>query len=385
MELIINDKKTIRGDRIIAFAVMIQSVLLFIQTILISVFHMYAEATTIYRVVLTAIPMIIAMFIAIIRKPVRFFVAYSIVIILLVFSVGLHPQNEPFILSQGLRFLLPVVLPSFLCLTVVSNYTVVERTLYQLSWVSVFLVLFYIIAFFNGVFMIDSYNMPFSYACLLPMVVMYSHRKVIDLITCIILFVSVLAIGARGPALYFSIFVLIDLFQHKSKWRFVILILIVVVILSLPAIYRWLSTVGLHSRTLEMFLYGDITQDSGRSSIQGFFIGELLEHPWLGLGLFGDRTYGDVPYCHNLILEVFVDFGIFLGFFIIVFGLIKLISLYVKSNMEDRNSILKYFCALVLPFMTSSSYLIDSNLAIFIGLCVLIGKNGKNYTRKSIV
>ena len=57
------NKKQLQGDFIISFAVMIQSLLIVLQTIMIGFFYMDADATTIYRVLLTAIPMIIAMII----------------------------------------------------------------------------------------------------------------------------------------------------------------------------------------------------------------------------------------------------------------------------------------------------------------------------------
>lgn len=366
-----------RGDRIIAFAVMIQSVLILMQTIMISVFYMDADSTTVYRVAFTAIPMVIALAIAVVREPVRFIITYFIVFFLLILTIKFFPANEPYVMSQGLRFLLPVVIPSLLCLTVVSDYMIVEQTLYRVSWLSALLVLFYAIAYFRGVFTIDSYNMPFSYACLLPMVALYSHRKVYDIIMCIIMFMSILAIGARGPVLYFSIYVLIDLFQHKSKWRFVILIFIILFVFSLPVIYYWLSSKGLYSRTLEMLLYGDISQDSGRHDIQVIFMRELNESPVFGIGLFGDRLHLDIPYCHNLFLEILLDFGVFIGLFILLFGAITLFNIYYKSDSEDRNRVIRYLCALVLPLMTSSSYLIDSGLAIFVGMCYLINKQEK--------
>lgn len=376
--------KQLRGDRIIAFAVMIQSLLLVMQTVMIGFFHMSADSTTIYRVVLTAIPMIIAMVIALVRNPVRFIIGYVLVIVLLVFTIAIFPDNTPFVKSQGMRFLLPVVVPSFLCLTVVYDYQVVEDTLYVISWFTMALVLLYVFGFFSGIVFIDSYNMAFSFACVLPFVVFYSHRKIYDKIVCLVLFVLVLAIGARGPALCMALYVILDMFQHKSRGRFFILLFIVVFIILLPLLNNWLFSIGISSRSLNMLLYGDISSDSGRSSLRAYFISKLVEHPFLGIGLFGDRLLEDIPYCHNLILEIVLDFGIPVGGTLLVIGLVKLISIYFKVDSDDRNRILRYFCALVLPFMTSGSYLISSNLAIFLGLCFLINKQNNTYTDEDI-
>ena len=361
------------GDRIIAFAVMIQSLLVIMQTIMIGVFYMDAEATTVYRVAFTAVPMIVAMIVAFYRHSVRFIVVYAVVITLLLLTCAVFPANTPYVIGQSTRFLLPVVLPSALCLLSVTNFRVVENTLYIISWFTAVMVFYYIICFFRGIVSIYNYNMTFSYACLLPMVVLYAHRKAIDVMASGVLFISVLAIGSRGAAFCFLIYLIFDLFQHKSKWRFVVVILVVLLFVSLPFLVSWFDTIGVSSRTIDMFLSGEISNDSGRSYIQKRVLGRLLSQPFIGLGFFGDRI--DDVYCHNILLEICLNFGLFLGPIIILFLITKLIVLYYHLGNDDRNRIIRYFCALVLPFMTSGSYLIGSEFAIFIGLCYLINKN----------
>lgn len=365
------------GDRTIAFAVMIQSLLLVMQTIMIGYYNMDAEDTTIYRVVLTAIPMVAAMIIAFARKPFRFIFGFVIVCLFLLYTVAVFPDNTPFVISQGTRFLLPVVVPSFLCLTVVHDYKIVEKTLYVVSWFTMILVLFYIIGFFLGKVSFTKYDMAFSFACVLPFVSLYSHRKQYDWVACTVLFVMVVAIGARGSAMCMLLYVVLDLFQHKSIWRIPTLALIIVFFVSLPLLNDWFDSIGISSRSLNMLLDGDITSDSGRLAIRTFFIEKLMEHPFIGIGLFGDRLYEDVAYCHNIVLEIVLDFGIILGGAFVIIGIIKLISSYCKSDSDNRNRIVRYFCALVIPFMTSGSYLINSNFAIFLGLCFLISKQQK--------
>lgn len=372
------------GDRTIAFAVMIQSLLLVMQTIMIGYYHMDAEDTTIYRVILTAIPMVAAMIIAFARKPFRFISGFVVVCLLLLYTIAVFPDNTPFVINQGTRFLLPVVVPSFLCLTVVYDYKIVERTLYVISWFTMVLVLFYIIGFFSGRVSFTVYDMAFSFACVLPFVSLYSHRKYYDWIACTVLFVLVVAVGARGSAMCMIIYVIVDLFQHKSKWRIPTLLLIVFFIVSLPLLNNWLDSIGISSRSLNMLLNGDITSDSGRSTIRSYFINKLIEHPFIGIGLFGDRLYEDVAYCHNIVLEIVLDFGIILGGAFVIIGVIKLITLYCRSDSENRNRIVRYFCALVIPFMTSGSYLINSDFAIFLGLCFLISKQHKAQLNDSV-
>ena len=324
------------------------------------------------------------MIIAFARKPFRFISGFVVVCLLLLYTIAVFPDNTPFVINQGTRFLLPVVVPSFLCLTVVYDYKIVERTLYVISWFTMVLVLFYIIGFFSGRVSFTVYDMAFSFACVLPFVSLYSHRKYYDWIACTVLFVLVVAVGARGSAMCMIIYVIVDLFQHKSKWRIPTLLLIVFFIVSLPLLNNWLDSIGISSRSLNMLLNGDITSDSGRSTIRSYFINKLIEHPFIGIGLFGDRLYEDVAYCHNIVLEIVLDFGIILGGAFVIIGVIKLITLYCRSDSENRNRIVRYFCALVIPFMTSGSYLINSDFAIFLGLCFLISKQHKAQLNDSV-
>ncbi len=361
-----------KGDQIISIAVMIQPMLVIIQIIMIAVFHMSADETTRYRVVLTAVPMVAAMAVAITRNPTRFLFIYMIFIFLLSFTILLFPENIPYVQSQGLRFLLPVVIPSFICLSVVRDYYIVEKTIYVISWIVLFLIVVYVIGFFQGVVYVE-YNMPISFACVLPFVSFYSHRRNYDMLISLFIFIVVLAIGSRGAALCMGLSVILDLFQYKSKWRFWLLIFVPVFFYMLPLISSWLASIGIVSRTLTMYLQSNY-YDSGRSSIRNHFINQLMDHPFTGIGFFGDRLWGDVAYCHNLILEIFLDFGVLVGCAIVMVGLVKLIILYRKSSNENRNRILLYFCALVMPLMTSNSYLIDSGFAVFVGLCYLFSK-----------
>lgn len=360
-----------KGDQIISFAVMIQPLLIVIQSVLIAVLHLSADETTRYRVILTAVPMVVAMGVAFLRNSKRFILVYVLFVFLLGFTVVLFPDNTPYVQSQGLRFLLPVIVPSFICLSVVYDFYVVEKTLYFISWLVLALMIIYTVSFFQGIVYAE-YNMPLSFACVLPFVSIYSQRRVFDRVAAVFLFVLVLAIGSRGAALCMSLYIVLDLFQKKSKWRILLLLLIIAVFFMLPLIASWLESIGIVSRTLTMYQQGEIYYDSGRASIRNHFWGQLMEHPILGIGLYGDRGWGDVPYCHNLFLEVFLDFGFLVGGAIVVVGLVKLVSLYRKSNDENRNRIIRYFCALVIPLMTSNSYLIDSGFAVFIGLCYLI-------------
>lgn len=366
-----NNKK----DYIIIFAVMIQSLLLILQTVMINVWKYEPEQTTIYRVSLTAIPMVCAIWVAATRNLSRVFFSFAISIIVLILHAVMFPENAQFIYAQGTRFLLPVVIPSLVCLSLVSNIQLFEKGVYVISWISTFFILYYVYEFFKGTFFFNEYNMPFSYACLLPMTVLYSHRKIYDITASILIFFVVLSIGCRGAALYFIAYVVLDLLLSKSKYRYVAIFLAASFILVLPNIGGFLDSIGISSRTLNMFASGEIGDDSGRDAISNLFFNMLLKNPIVGLGLFGDRAIPNVPYCHNIFLEILLNFGLLFGTLIIMFLGRLVYKTYVAASDENRNKLIRYFCALFLPFLTSDSYLISSGFAIFLGICILIKNN----------
>ena len=366
-----------RGDIIISIAVMIQPLLIMVQHAMIMLFNMNADTTTIYRVVLTAIPMVPAIIIGFRRKSMLFFFSYFVALSLMGFTMAFFPDNTPFVISQGTRFLLPVVLPSLLCLLCVKNVIIVEKVIYIVSWIIAVLVLVFLISLITGFAAFVDYNMSFSYACLFPMVVLFSRRHIFSVTASLMIFVMVLMVGARGPALYFIIFVFFDLLQHRSRLTPLLIIAIVAFAFFLPEITNWMSSIGINSRTINMYQDDTLASDSGRSSIRSFFINLLIKSPFIGIGLFGDRIYGDYVYCHNLFLEILLNFGLPLGGIIIISIFLYVVRTYRHSSVQNRNKIIAYICALVLPFMTSGSYLIGGEFATFIGLTYLISNENK--------
>lgn len=361
-------------DKLISFAVMIQSLLAVLQAVMIDVWGMNADATTIYRVLLTAFPMSVAIIIAFRRNGFRFLLVYGVIVLLFSLTIVIFPSNAPYLVSQGFRFFLPVVVPSALCLSVVHDIDTVEVVLRKISWFTSILVAYYFIQFFRGAFVIDGYNMVFSYACLLPMVTLYSQKKVFPICVSLMMFLAVIAIGSRGAALYFLIYVFVDAIYKNRKIIPLLLLLFIVFFVILPYLQEWLTAVGINSRSLSMLFSGNFTSESGRDIMRLKYWERLYDHPILGLGLYGDRVGGIGVYCHNFFFEILLDFGLLIGPFIIIFLVVRFVSIYKNVNKNDRLLLVRYLCALLLPLMTSDSYLITSSLAIFIGICYLVKK-----------
>jgi len=367
--------KSISAYKFVAFAVLLQSFLEIFQQNLISVFHLPIEDTTVYRVVLTAIPLSIAIVITLFRKWKVFIVVYLISLFILLLNILVFPQNKTILLNNTLRFLLPVVIPSALCLTYIPSIKIVESVLYKISWFTAILAFFYVINFFSGKFVIDVYNMSFSYALLLPMLSLYSKKKPYSIIVSIVLFIIVLGIGSRGAAIIFIIYVLYDVTQSYAKFAIPALILIVLFFFVFPTLTQWFESIGISSRTLEFLTNKNIGYLSGRDNLYDRMIDVIWANPIKGIGLFGDRLYLDGTYVHNIILELYLNWGILVATMIIFFFMVKFIHVYKNSNKINRNILVKYLLASIAPLMFSGSYLIDYNLGIFIGVLFIISKN----------
>ena len=359
-----------RGDIIISIAVMLQPLLVVIQQAMILLFNMNTDTATFYRVIFTAVPMIPAIIVGISRKSVLFFFSYLITISLLGLTIAFFPDNTTFVISEGTRFLLPIVLPSLLCLICVSDIGIVESVVYTISWIEavLLLILFSTIFFGNNIFV--GYNMPLSFAALFPMIFLFESRRFWSIVVSIILFVGVLMIGARGPAFCFIVFVILNMLHNRGRFTLPLIVLLVLFAFYVPQVVDWISSFGIQSRTIDMYQNGMIDSDSGRREIRLFFINKLLENPIFGLGLYGDRLYG-YGYCHNVLLELYLNFGIIVGSIIVISMIFYAIKTYRMSSNSDKDVLIAYFCAFLLPLMTSSSYLIENNLAMFLGLFYL--------------
>lgn len=370
-------KNKLLGDYIISLAVFIQPVLILLQHVLIDVFRMDPDATTIYRVGLTAIPMVMAILVGAYRKPVRFLLVYVMAFFVLLLTITFFPANERYVRYEGMRFLLPLVIPSVVCLTVVESMDVLKKSINIMAWVAAALVLYYVVFFFMGRFVIDHYNMSFSYGCLLPMVVLYSQRKVVPTIVSLVMFVVVIAIGSRGGAIIFVAYVLVDALINRRKGRWFVLLLGILFVAALPLLMSFFDSIGISSRTMDLLNSGNITYDSGRDNIYQTCINTLIDNPFFGVGLFGDRAVLGGAYCHNLFLEICLDFGLLVGFFAILSMIFLFLRSYFTTRGEERNFLMVMTFSCFLPYMVSGSYLVSNNVALWIGFMLLLAKKRK--------
>lgn len=360
--------RTNRGDYILSFAVVVQSLLVIFQQCLIDILHMAPESTTMYRVVLSAIPVLFAFYYVWNRRKVLFIVTYVITVLILLIHVIIFPDNELYIRQSVFRFLLPILLPTFLAVVCIRNFQILIDTLYYVSWCTFGLALIYALSFFTGRIVFESYNMGFSYGLLLPMLSLYIRKNFWSVIASFFMFLMIIALGSRGAAVIFVCYLLYDFLINNKRFFFVFILVGIGVFLLIPYFIEFLSSLGITSRTLSLLLSGHMDSDSGRGYIYERCIEKLMQFPLFGLGLFGDRVIVNGSYCHNIFLEIAMDFGFPLAIFIILGLFIWIIIRYFHCIPENRVFLVMILCAVLMKLFVSGSYLEDYDFALLVGI-----------------
>ena len=197
--------------------------------------------------------------------------------------------------------------------------------------------------------------------------------------------------GTRGPILiniiYFAlgIYFLLTIKKNSStKLFYLIAFFIVIFIISSDAVLipmalrlsRFFRRYGFSTRIFDYFLVGEITDSNGRDELSVRIIEAIKENPIFGYGIMSDRVIAG-NYVHNIALEFFCDFGIFLGIVllgIIFFMVIK--ALFITRKHRHFYFILMISCLTLVKLWLSGSYLIEPFFFFMLGLCV-------NYIRKN--
>lgn len=369
------------GDWIISVAVVSQPVLILLQQALIHAMGMQLEESTKYRVLLTAFVMVFAMAVSFHRKPLMFVGFFSFVAFIWAFTYLFFPDNREFLQDEGLRFLMPVVVPTFIAVLTIKNIEVIRQALLLMSWVATAEIILVLMYFLAGSFTVEKYSMSFSYACLYPMILLYYQKKPIQIALSVVIFFVVLAVGSRGAALLYTAYVALDILRKGGKARIFVIGLALLVIIGIPVFIEELEVIGLHSRTLALMTGGELMDEGGRDELYKKAINVLGDNPVLGVGLYGDRVHiSKGGYCHNIVLEILLDYGLFIGIgllFLLIHIVIKAMRLTRKTDAFEIILILLF--AGVLPLLTSGSYLQESSFASFVAYCIWTIKRGNRY------
>ncbi len=218
------------------------------------------------------------------------------------------------------------------------------------------------------------YNLAFGYDMLLLFalftIVGKFEKKPWYYLCSLVSLVCIMIAGSRGPLLGVALTVLVvvyDWIREKSIATRVTLMLslavsMLLVILNIATIMQLVGNImqslGFSSRTAELLAGGDYNDDNGRLTLWGIALELIVTGGPLGNGIYGDRYVIDqrttmwMGYCHNIVLEMLVDFGYVFGVILIAVLVWRVVVNVRAKDSEHRT--------LYLVFLITSSQLLLS-------------------------
>lgn len=371
--------KSDRGDVILSLCAVAQAFLAVVQLLLNDAGVTTLDQAAKFRVLCSAGLILLALPIMLKRNAKLFLGLYLIVGILFLFSLLYNSGNGDYIMKDGLRLTLAICLPTLISFASIINYNIFLTTLRYFCFATFGIGVIYAVMLVRGMlFLEDFYNMSFGYAMLLPIMYFWFTRSIWLRVLSLVLAVVVFFIGSRGPFLVFGIYVLFDYLKESKPVYFVIGgILALFIFLNLEGILLYLENIfGFESRTTSLLLSGElVSHTSGREEIYKVAEKMIIQSPILGYGIYGARPALGGVFPHNIALEIWLDFGVFLGTLFILALLICTFRAYFKSDPENRRFFSMITIASVVPLFVSGSYIMDYNFFFFLGvLCVYLKK-----------
>ena len=192
--------------------------------------------------------------------------------------------------------------------------------------------------------------------------------------------------GTRGAILAIAVFlVLYVLLFAKRKTFFVVLgsagvFLILdrifgIVELLLIGVSKLCLALNMSPRIFEAILSNNLTDDNGREAISEFIIGKMGNNIWSGQGIFADRHLlrlfsGDVPYVHNIFLELWLNFGLVACIAILLLILILTLRKLLNRKLSEQARLILAitFSAAMTQLLFTGSYLTDGVFWLFLGV-----------------
>lgn len=210
------------------------------------------------------------------------------------------------------------------------------------------------------------YNLQFGYDMLFLLSVFFElgkrHKRICYLFAACSL-VLILIAGSRGPlvgvAIMLVIWVLEFIWSRPIKQRIILLggavLFGAVFLLNMNAIFTTLGTMlqnmGINSRTVMKLASGNIIDDNGRTRLYEISMDLIRTGGAFGHGIYGDRyviadiTSIWVGYCHNIALEILIDFGYLLGGVILLIMVVRIIRILLAPVSQLRSMYLMFLVA----------------------------------------
>lgn len=378
--------KNIKADKKISIAIMSSFAVLTIQYLILYYFNL--PGSNLGNMIQLASKIIVG-FLFILGLPAILQRNWILFVGVYFFSIGIFLYNY-LVFSQNSEFLKDIIFPFFFtslpCF--LYSYSIKDRRIFENTMGKIANIVFTlgtliaILVVLNKI-SLGRYSMSLSYYMLLPTIiylkVFFENFSLKYFISFTISLLVILALGARGPIMCIGIFVIMYLLNNRTKLTYKIIIVYSSILASLMLIfvninklllfmYNFMESFGISSRTLRLFMKGDISS-SGRDYLYKEIIYQIKENPIMGIGVTGDRLYIGT-YTHNVFIEILSGFGVVFGSLIIILLILVSFKSIKQSDRNDSNFMVIWFSIGLAPLIVSGSYLIDFNFWIFFGFAL---------------
>ena len=287
--------------------------------------------------------------------------------------------------------------PLFFLACTVQDFSAVKRYMDTAAIITVFCLGFVI--YILGVGKLEEgvgYSQYMSYYVLLPTIILagllFEKFRIIILVSFFLGLFIMLSFGARGPLTCLAFFIALKLLTAFAKMEihkklalaFITSICGVLLYTLFYKLINWLIDVfqsfGFSIRAVQGLVDSSFLTDLSRSQIYTYCLNRISRNPFVGTGLVNDRIYitnaifsGDSPignYPHNIFLEIWMQFGIFIGTIILTIITFMLFKGLSKKIPEDAKNVTLVFIGIGLfPLFFSGSYVNSSNFYIMMAVC----------------
>jgi len=243
--------------------------------------------------------------------------------------------------------------------------------------------------------MYDSMVLGYTLSPLVGWLLLKWHKnrrglKSIELMLAIGLSLFILVNTSRGCLL--TVIVLLfaikyaDIRLHNKSvgkmfvWLLVIAGISIGVISILPIFLKNYSS--LHGSVFQKIMSGELFDDNGRFDILGKAFQILKENWVLGVGMGVDRELAGYVFCHNVIVEIFLGFGLLLGGIFMFIYAWKVVKAIVRNMDNYSGELLLVLCCIIwVRLMVSDTYL-DNMYGIMLILGLALNRLRTRDTRK---
>lgn len=330
-------------------------------------------------------------------------IVWGMVLVAMAFTLFLSPEYKAVLMGDQFNFVKSVLSLNgpLMGYTVIRTENDSKKLLFDLKVSAVIVWIAFTMRTLNGVAdvryasfsnatVILNYNQSYGFWFLFSLCIMLfcylTEKKLKYLVFVLICAWQILMYASRTAIISLAVYVVLYLFVEradknlKKKILYATLLMVAVILLTsnsfLTAVKSVITNMGLSSKIIDAFISGNNELDGGREYlyISGW---EYIKNNPFGLGIFSDR-YLLGHYVHNFFIELFMDFGWFIGGFVVLYLSIGFARVFCAEKSTDKSLFIIFFSLWIARLMLSYSFWQDTNFWISIAIM----KNWREFMKR---